>query len=74
MQLGIGLLQVRNKQCLQRGGRSLSSSHESHHANGRFDWLISGHQSVNPSREAISIVSGKYKRFTFVHPVTVVYE
>ena len=22
-----------------------------HHANGRFDWLISGHQSVNPSRE-----------------------
>ena len=36
-----------------------------HHANGRFDWLISGHQSVNPSREAIS---GKYKRFTFVHP------
>ena len=41
-----------------------------HHANGRFDWLISGHQSVNPSREAISILSGKYKRFTFVHLVT----
>ena len=52
-----------------------------HHANGRFDWLISGHQSVNPSREAISIIyihnniyniyilSGKYERFTFVHPV-----
>ena len=40
-----------------------------HYANGRFDWLISGHQSVNPSREAISILSGKYKRFTFVHPV-----
>ena len=40
-----------------------------HHANGRFDWLISGHQSVNPSREAISILSGKYKRCTFVHPV-----
>ena len=39
-----------------------------HHANGRFDWLISGHQSVNPSREAISILSGKYKRFTFVFP------
>ena len=40
-----------------------------HHANGCFDWLISGHQSVNPSREAFSILSGKYKRFTFVHPV-----
>ena len=40
-----------------------------HHANGRFDWLISGHQSVNPSREAIPILSGKYKRFTFVHSV-----
>ena len=40
-----------------------------HHANGRFDWLISGQQSVNPSREAISILSVKYKTFTFVHPV-----
>ena len=40
-----------------------------HHANGRFDWLISGHQRVNPSREAISVLSGKYKTFTFVHPV-----
>ena len=40
-----------------------------HHANDRFDRLISGHQTVNPSREAISILSGKYKRFTFVHPV-----
>ena len=41
-----------------------------HHANGRFDWLISGHQSINPSREVISILfSGKYKRFTFVHPL-----
>ena len=39
-------------------------------ANGRFDWLISGHQSVNPSREVISILSDKYKRFTFAHPVT----
>ena len=38
--------------------------------NGRFDWLISDHQSVNPSREAIFILSGKYKGFTFVHPVT----
>ena len=44
-----------------------------HHANGRFDWLISGHQSVYPSREAIPILSGKYKRFTFVHPATTVY-
>ena len=41
-----------------------------HHANGRFDWLISGHQSINPSRKVISILSsGKYKRFMFVHPV-----
>ena len=40
-----------------------------HHANGRFDWLISGHQSVNTLREVISILSGKYKRFTFVDPV-----
>ena len=40
-----------------------------HHANGNFDWLISEHQTVNPSREAISVLSEKYKRFTFVHPV-----
>ena len=40
-----------------------------HHANGRFHWLISGHQSVNSSREVISILSGKYKRFMFVHPL-----
>ena len=40
-----------------------------HHANGHFDWLISGHQRVNPLREAISVLSGKYKRFTFVYPV-----
>ena len=37
-----------------------------HYANSCFDWLISGQQSVNPSREAISILSGKYKGFTFV--------
>ena len=30
-----------------------------HNANGRFDWLISGHRSINSSREAISILSGK---------------
>ena len=40
-----------------------------HYDKGCFDWLISGHQSVNPSRETISILSGKYKRITFVHPV-----
>ena len=41
-----------------------------YHANDRFDWLIFGHQKVDPSREAISILSGKYKRFTLiVHPV-----
>ena len=40
-----------------------------HHANGCFYWLISEHQSVNASREVRSILSGKYKRFTFVHPV-----
>ena len=40
-----------------------------HHANGCFDWSISGQQSVSPSREAISILSGKYKRVTVVHPV-----
>ena len=39
-----------------------------HHANRRFDWSISGHQSLNPSKKEISILSGKYKRFTFVHP------
>ena len=41
-----------------------------HHANGRFDSLMSRHQSVNPSREVISVLSGKYKRFTFVHSVS----
>ena len=35
-----------------------------------FDWLISRQQSVNPSREAISIYClENTKRFTFVHPV-----
>ena len=32
-----------------------------HHANTRVDWLISQYQSVKSSREAISILSGKYK-------------
>ena len=39
------------------------------YANGCFDRLISGQQSFNPWREAISILSGKYKRFTLVHLV-----
>ena len=38
-----------------------------HHDNDCFDWLISGQQSINPWREKIFILSGKYKRFTFVH-------
>ena len=40
-------------------------------ANDCFDCLTSGHQSVNSSRQAISMLSGKYKRFTFVYPVIV---
>ena len=59
-------------QCLQRVERSLSSGHENrvhHYANSCFDWLISGKQSVNPWGEAISTLSGKYKRLTFVHSV-----
>ena len=32
-----------------------------HFANGRFDWLIAGHQNVSPWREAISILSGNSK-------------
>ena len=39
-----------------------------YYANSCFDWLISRPQSDNPLREATSILSGKYKRFTFVHP------
>ena len=30
--------------------------------NDRFDWLISDHQNVNPSTEAILILSGKIQR------------
>ena len=40
------------------------------HTNSSFEWLISGHQRVNFSREGISILSWKYKRVTFVHPVS----
>ena len=40
-----------------------------HYVNGCFDWLIFGQLSVNPWTEAISILSAKYKRFTFVHPM-----
>ena len=39
-----------------------------YYANSCFDWLISSQQSDNPLREATSILSGKYKRVTFVHP------
>ena len=39
-----------------------------YYANSCFDWLISGQQSDNPLREATSILSGQYKRFTFVYP------
>ena len=38
-----------------------------YYANSCFDWLISGQQSDYPLRETTSILSGKYKRFTFVH-------
>ena len=67
----ISVRQVRNKQCLQHSGMSLSSSHENHAL--PFQWsfygLISEHQRVNRMRESIFILSGKYKRFMFVHPV-----
>ena len=53
-----------NSHCLQ----AIKVVH--HHASDRFDWLISGHQSVNPLREAISILAGKCKGFTFVYPVS----
>ena len=45
-----------------------------HHTNGSIDLLVSGQQGVNPSREAISILSGKYKRFMFVHPVIIMWK
>ena len=41
-----------------------------HYAISYSDWLISEHQSIKTSRVVISILSGKYKRFTFVNPVT----
>ena len=40
-----------------------------HYVDSCFEWLISGDQSVNPLMEATSILSGKYKRFAFVHPM-----
>ena len=64
------LLQVRNKQGLQRSGRVIIFKSWKSCINDCSDWLILGHQSVNPFREAIPILSGKYKRFTFVHPVS----
>ena len=38
--------------------------------NELVDWLISEHESVNPSKEAISVLSGKYKKLTFFHLVS----
>ena len=45
-----------------------------YHANDSCDWLISWQQNVNSSREATSILSGKYRRFMFVYPVVLVYD
>ena len=45
-----------------------------HYANDTFYCLISEHQIVNTLREPIFILSGKYKRFTFVHPVSLIYK
>ena len=50
--------------CLQ------AMKHMRYNAKSCFNWLISRHQSVNPSREAISVLSGKYKRLAFVHPLS----
>ena len=36
------------------------------YANSCTDWLISGQQSDDPLREAISILSRKYKRLKFM--------
>ena len=41
-----------------------------HHADGCYDWLLSGHQNVNLLREAISITVWKIQKiYVFVHPV-----
>ena len=69
--IGLSLyLRVRNQQCLRRGGRSLFSSHKNRASPCQwlFDWLLSGHQSVNPSREAISILSGKIQKIYVCPP------
>ena len=57
--------------CNEVEGRCLQAMKIVHHyAKSCFDWLISGHQSVNPSRAAISVLCGKKtQRFTFVHPL-----
>ena len=47
-------------QCLQ----AMKIVHQ--YANGRFDWLISGQQSVNPSRKSISILYGKDFRLSIL--------
>ena len=58
---------ARRKSAMSERGRSLISDHE-YSANISSDWLISGHQSINSSRDTISILFGKHKRFAFVHP------
>ena len=55
---------VVESQCLQ----AMKIVH--HYANGHYDWLISGQQSIKPSKESISSLYGKYERFSLVHPVT----
>ena len=42
-----------------------------HYGSGYFDKLISWQLSVNPSKEEISTVLAKYKRFVFLRPVKV---
>ena len=37
-----------------------------HQVNELFDWLICVHQSFEPSREIISVLSEKDKRFTLI--------
>ena len=53
------------------GGHCLQAMKIVHdYANDCFDWLISEQQSFNPSREAISTLSGNWKRFTLVRHVS----
>ena len=40
-----------------------------HNTSGHFCWLISEHQSVNPSREPMSVPPGKYKSFMLTNRI-----